>query len=63
MHGSDDSVVPVEQSIAFDEALGDAGIDSTLIIVDGAGHGFPRDQLGPAKRFFDRILRSSPDTE
>lgn len=56
MHGSDDDVVPVEQSIAFDNALGNAGIDSTLIIIEGAGHGFPRDQLMPVKPFFDRIL-------
>ena len=56
MHGSDDPVVPVEQSIGFDAALRALGVDSTLRIIDGAGHGFPRAELTPVKPFFDRVL-------
>jgi len=59
MHGSDDRVVPVEQSIAFNEALCAVGVDSTLLIIDGAGHGFSRSELTPVKLFFDRFLHSS----
>lgn len=57
MHGSEDPTVPVEQSIAFDAALREVGVDSTLIIIEGAGHGFPRTEFGPVKGFFDKHLR------
>ena len=63
MHGSEDPVVPVEQSIGFNLALRSFGIDSTLIIIDGAGHGFPREELTPVKPFFDRVLAPIPDSE
>jgi|GEM_PF-865922 acetyl esterase/lipase len=56
MHGSDDGVVPVEQSIVFDAALQAAGIDSALIVIDGAGHGFPREHLTAVKPWFDTHL-------
>jgi len=56
MHGSEDSTVPVEQSIAFDEVLREAGVSSTLIVVEGAGHGFPREHLVHVKLFFDEHL-------
>ena len=61
MHGTEDGTVPVEQSIAFDAALRSAGVDSTLITVDGAGHGLPRSERGPVKRFFDRFLSTAQD--
>jgi len=53
LHGSEDPTVPVEQSIAFDEALRAAGVESTLIVIEGAGHGFPRSEMTPVKPFFD----------
>jgi len=56
MHGSDDATVPVGQSIDFDERLRAAGVDSTLIVVDGAGHGLPRSLWPRVKRFFDAWL-------
>ena len=56
MHGSDDGLVPVEQSMAFDEMLRATGIDTTLHIVEGAGHGLPRGEWIHAKSFFDRRL-------
>ena len=61
MHGSDDSTVPVEQSIAFDEALRAVGVDSTLIVIEGAGHGFPREHWSHVKPFFDRQLQATSD--
>ena len=39
MHGDKDPVVPVQQSVVLDAALCKAGVDSTLVIVPGAGHG------------------------
>jgi len=56
LHGSDDQTVPVEQSIAFDEALRAAGVDTTLIVIEGAGHGFPRKHLVHVKPWFDARL-------
>lgn len=58
MHGSDDATVPVEQSVAFDAALRAVGVDSTLIIIEGAGHGFPREHLVAVKPWFDSHLAS-----
>ncbi|MFC2079650.1 alpha/beta hydrolase fold domain-containing protein, partial [Candidatus Bipolaricaulota bacterium] len=62
MHGSDDLVVPVEQSLVFNEALGATGVESTLIIIAGAGHGFPRENLVYVKPFFDRLLLGVTNT-
>jgi dipeptidyl aminopeptidase/acylaminoacyl peptidase len=39
MHGSMDSLVPVRQSQAFAGALKEAGVNSHLVILEGAGHG------------------------
>jgi acetyl esterase/lipase len=62
MHGSDDATVPVVQSIAFDEALRGAGVDSTLIVIEGAGHGFPREHLVAVKPWFDQHLANQPSS-
>lgn len=39
MHGERDSLVPVQQSVVLDAALRKAGVESTLVIVPGGGHG------------------------
>ncbi len=39
LHGSEDNLVPPAQSEILDRALKAAGVDSTLVIVQGAGHG------------------------
>ena len=39
MHGSEDPGVPVEQSERLHEALKMTGVESELVIVEGAGHG------------------------
>jgi acetyl esterase/lipase len=39
MHGSMDSLVPMRQSQAFAGALKEAGVESRLVILEGAGHG------------------------
>ena len=39
MHGEKDPLVPVQQSVVLDAALRKAGVDSTLVLVPGGGHG------------------------
>jgi len=62
MHSSEDPIVPVEQSIPFDEALHASGVKSTLLMIDGVGHGFPRADPKAVKPFFDGLMLSSPST-
>lgn len=38
-HGTADSLVPYQQSIILDSALQAQGVESTLILIDGGGHG------------------------
>jgi acetyl esterase/lipase len=40
VHGTDDALVPLDQSRALAEALGRAGVPHRLVVVDGARHGF-----------------------
>lgn len=46
MHGTEDDLVPFEQSQTFYDALIAAGVDATLIPVEGAGHTFKPAQKG-----------------
>ena len=39
-HGDQDPLVPLDQSILLDKALKKAGVESTLIVVKGGGHGW-----------------------
>lgn len=39
LHGEKDPIVPVQQSVVLDAALRKAGVESTLVIVPGGGHG------------------------
>ena len=41
MHGDKDPLVPLAQSKVLDEALKKAGAESTLVVIEGAGHGGP----------------------
>ena len=40
IHGNKDDLVPLNQSQMYLETLAQAGVESTLLVVDGAGHGF-----------------------
>lgn len=40
VHGTDDGLVSVEQSVDFAAAVDDAGGEATLVLVDGANHAF-----------------------
>ena len=58
MHGSKDKVVPPAQAVLLHEALKKAGADSTLVVVEGAGHGFGGPQVAERiTAFFDKHLR------
>lgn len=43
VHGTEDRTVPVEHSKRLDAALDKAGVDSKLVLIEGAGHGQFRD--------------------
>jgi dipeptidyl aminopeptidase/acylaminoacyl peptidase len=40
MHGTDDLLVPPDQSRLLHDALASAGVESTLYLIEGLGHGF-----------------------
>ena len=60
MHGDKDPTVPVQQSEELDAALHKAGVESTLKILPGAGHGGPAfsspDSVQIIADFLDRHL-------
>lgn len=58
-HGDSDTVVPLQQSIELNEALKKAGVESTLEIVKGGGHGFNAPAtFANAILFFEKHLGS-----
>lgn len=57
IHGTEDNLVPIEQSDRFALKLKDAGVKNELIRVEGAGHGInDQDVLMQVVRFFDTHL-------
>ncbi len=63
MHGDKDMLVPVSQSQLLANALKKAGVDVTLKIVPGAGHGGPAFQTAEMRQliqqFFDKHLKAT----
>ncbi|MEM9645944.1 MAG: alpha/beta hydrolase, partial [Planctomycetota bacterium] len=59
VHGTMDPLVSYQQSVIFHETLRDVGVRSTLITVEGGGHGkgFGRDVDAAVVRFLDHHLR------
>ena len=57
-HGRRDFIVPPQQSVAFDCALREAGVESRLVILGGKTHAFGlnRAQLDEVATFFHRHL-------
>lgn len=57
LHGTKDSTVPFQQSVDFHEALTKAGVDSTLVAVEGAGHGFAGQEVNErVEAFLSKVL-------
>ena len=59
VHGTRDLLVPFNQSELLHEALRKADVESTLLTIEGGGHGmgFPDQVNQSVKRFFDHHLR------
>lgn len=60
VHGTEDTVVPYDQSASFHAVLRKAGVDSTLLKAEGAGHSEPFDTgqfSRQVRAFFDKHLR------
>ena len=57
MHGDKDTLVPLSQSQTLHDALKKAGVDSTLKVIAGAGHGFAsREITATVEAFFAKHL-------
>lgn len=59
VHGDKDELVPLSQSELLETALKKVGVEATLEVVKGAGHGFGRpkpDMMARIQAFFDRHL-------
>lgn len=52
LHGTKDGTVPYQQSVDFHAALRKAGVDSTFVTVEGAGHGFGGNAVNERVRAF-----------
>jgi acetyl esterase/lipase len=58
LHGDKDNLVPIHQSQILHDALRKAGVESTFLPVEGAGHGFSGDEhYQKVQEFFDRHLK------
>jgi acetyl esterase/lipase len=58
IHGDADAIVPVEETIRFHHALRSAGVDATLRVLPGVGHGWDPALTGrDTAAFFERTLR------
>ena len=60
MHGSDDPVVPIEQSETLAERIRGSGGDVDFVVYDGEGHGFRQpdnidDEYARTAAFLDRV--------
>jgi acetyl esterase/lipase len=57
VHGTDDRTVPFDQGVRFHEALKKAGVDSTLVKIEGGGHGIGGPEVEARVRaFFEKHL-------
>jgi acetyl esterase/lipase len=60
-HGTKDDLVPFAQATTIHTALEKAGVESHLVAMEGAGHGFASDELNRRiLRFLDKHLRDRP---
>ena len=70
-HGQDDTRTPKEQSIGFYRGLKARGVDATLVMYKGEGHGYPTfwkksnavDMAERLERFFEKHVKRGPATK
>jgi acetyl esterase/lipase len=56
MHGDNDQVVPLGQSVILAKALIDAGVEVTMLTVPGAMHGGPQFHTAESQRLLEEFL-------
>ena len=57
VHGTVDNIVPLDQATSFHEAQEKAGMDTTLVKIEGGGHGIGGAGIeNQVKAFFDKHL-------
>ena len=57
LHGDKDKVVPLSQSEALYERLGDAGVEVTLVVVENGEHGlWPKAGMEPSRSQLSRMI-------
>jgi acetyl esterase/lipase len=57
VHGTDDATVPYDQAVRFYEAEKQAGINTTMVTMQGGGHGIGGPEIAArVKAFFDKHL-------
>jgi acetyl esterase/lipase len=56
MHGDDDQVVPLGQSVILAKALIDAGVEVTMKTIPGAGHEGPQFRTAESQRLIEEFL-------
>jgi acetyl esterase/lipase/L-ascorbate metabolism protein UlaG (beta-lactamase superfamily) len=59
MHGDQDNLVPLAQSQLLHDLLKAQGVDSTLLVMEGKGHGFGPEAFEPVAAFFERTLKKN----
>lgn len=58
VHGTEDPIVPIAQADELNAALARAGVSTTYVRMEGAGHGLRGDEILARQRaFFERHLR------
>ena len=62
IHGDNDGVIPYEQSVMMHEALLQAGVDSTLIIVEDGSHNLQGKNPSPTEEERYAILNEFWET-
>ena len=56
-HGTEDTVVPFAISISFADQLEAAGVETHLVLREGAGHGFDDDGSQQVRRVMEPVMR------
>jgi len=60
VHGKEDMMVPYQQSVILHEALSKAGVESSLHVLEGGGHGFGSSEVDAmVDSFFAKHLRDN----
>lgn len=59
MHGTDDTILPIEQSRIFREKLQAAGVENSMVTIDGVGHSWIAKASAVTEEASKRAIRTS----